>query len=132
MPRGKKPQYVLADDGAGGLGPVAVDGGDRGVPGVPGVPQSSLGDTTPTAILQWLDSRTDGWFRLIPAGDGKQGYAKWKFTSGQWRGYYVMYVGPAGDVSGRLLGLAHKLGQVDRGDRRPAKDSYGGDGWESA
>lgn len=69
-------------------------------------------------------ARVDGWLRCIPAGEGKLSYFKFKFSSGEHKGKYVMYVcGPGGWTEG-ILGLADKLAEVDDGVRRPAQDTF--------
>lgn len=132
MPRGKKPTYVLADDGNGGLSPTPANRSDSSVPSVPSVQAREDRTYAASLALQHFLLRTDGWLRLIPAGEGKQSYYKWKFTAGQWRGYYVMYVATFADWCDGILGLEEKLADVDAGLRRPARDTYGGDGWDTA
>lgn len=124
MPRGKR-----ADDGhetnrAVRAATPGADGGGSSIPSVPYL-QAEPGrvEAAACAFLE-LMARTDGWLRCIPAGEGKVNYFKWKFSSGEHKGKYVMYVGHGQDWTGSILGLAEKLAEVDAGVRRPALDTF--------
>lgn len=124
MPRGKKGTYALAESGDGGLAPVRVDGGGDGVPSVPSV-QTGEDRTGPASwAFQQLLLRTDGWLRVVPAGEGKLTYFKWKYSSGRHKGKYVMFVAAYTDWCGGLLGLFEKVEEVDLGTRAPAQDTF--------
>lgn len=69
-------------------------------------------------------SRTDGWLRLIPWGDGKQGYVKWKWVHGKYKGMYIMYVIDNYSWVDGIVGLFEKLAEVEDGTRRPALDTF--------
>lgn len=71
-----------------------------------------------------LVHRDDGWLRVIPAGDGKQAYAKWKFTLGKHAGCYVMVTCSEYDVLDILMMLVHQLDKVDAGRHKPTVDKY--------
>lgn len=130
MPRRKKENLALAEDGNGGLTLVRVDDSPSRVESVPGVQDSEGRAELAGFAFSALLLRNDGWLRVIPCGDGKLNYFKWKYNRGQHRGKYVMFVGAYSDWSGGLLGLYEKVTEVDTGTRKPALDSYGGDGWD--
>jgi hypothetical protein len=124
MPRGKKGTYALEEDGNGGLAPVRIAGDPVGVPSVSSVQEieerSALAGFAFSAILL----RTDGWIRVIPCGDGKQNYFKYKYATGKHKGKYVMFVGAYNDWAGSLLGLYEKIQAVDTGTLKPAHDTF--------
>lgn len=124
MPRGKRADDGHEENRAVRAAPVGIDGGYGGLAGVSSVSTGAARSTAAGETFQWLLARTDGWLRCIPAGDGKQNYFKWKFSSGPWAGHYVMYVSAAGDWSGGIIGLADKLIAVDEGRKRPAHDTF--------
>jgi len=68
--------------------------------------------------------RTDGWLRVVPDGDGKTVWWKWKFTRGRWSGYYVMAVGRVDQHAEAIAVMLHKLDKVDTGQDRPIQDRY--------
>jgi len=106
------------------VGTLAVGGSSAGVYGVPGIPTISRSEEQAGRAFQELLERTDGWLRGIPAGDGKLSYFKWKFNSGPHTGKYVMYVAHGFDWVDGICGLLEKLEAVDRGERRPALDTF--------
>lgn len=71
--------------------------------------------------------RVDGWLRVVPHDLGKVVYFKWKFTTGRWRGFYVMYRCDDYDYQAALDGLVYKLLEVEKGHHRPARDTPYGD-----
>lgn len=73
--------------------------------------------------LTALGERQDGYLRIIPDGAAKSLYIKWKFTKGQWRGYYLMSVVEVWDVEHGLLLLRQKIDSVDVGVKNPVKDT---------
>lgn len=129
MPRGKKGNYALEADGNGRLAPVRIGDDSVSVPPVSRVQESEERTAHAGFAFATILLRTDGWLRVIPCGDGKQSYFKYKFNQGRWRNHYVMYVASYTDWSGGLVGLWEKVSEVDQGTRKPALDSYGGDGW---
>lgn len=124
MPRGKQTRYALADDGSGGLTQVRVDGGGSDVSSIPPIPDPEAWRTAAWNAYATLDARTDGWLRHIPSGDGKQCYAKWKYTRGPHAGKYVMFQAPGGAWYEALVGLAYKVAKVDEGLLKPAHDTF--------
>ena len=124
MPRGKKESYALADDGNGGLAPVRVTGDHPGVPSLSGLQESER--RAEAAGLAFLDilRRPDGWLRIVGGDLAKSHFYKFKFSSGEWKGRYVMYVSVPGNWEEGICGLAQKLAAVDRGDLRPAYDTF--------
>lgn len=124
MPRGKKGQYALETDGDGRLTPARVDGGDSSVQRLPGLPESAA--RAEAAGLAFLDIiyREDGWLRVVGGELNKSCYWKFKFSSGQHKGKYVMYVSLPGQWEEGLCGLADKLRAVDRGELKPAHDTF--------
>lgn len=74
--------------------------------------------------LQWLLTRGDGWVRLTSTLDMKTVYAKYKWTSGNNRGKYVMAVGTVDQMAWVLCLLRHKALEVDRGERSPSQDTF--------
>ncbi len=74
--------------------------------------------------LSELFLRMDGWLRVVPAGDGKTLYFKWKFTRGEWSGYYVMFVSLVWEWDKGIAGLRDKCDEVDQDARRPVKDKW--------
>ncbi len=129
MPRKAKTTYELADDGAGGLSPVAVGGHSRGFSGLLGLQESTSRAEAASAAFQWLISRHDGWLRVGGGNTDKHNYFKFKYAAGQHRGKYVMYVAPVGAWVEGVLGLAEKVYEVDLGTRRPSVDTFY-DNWE--
>lgn len=124
MPRGKATLNGHAANGHVRNPAAGPDSGDDSLASVPGLPsgQSRI-EAAAGAFLELL-ARDDGWLRCVPAGEGKLSYFKWKFSSGQHKGKYVMYVaGPTGWTDG-ILGLAEKLAEVDDGVRKPAQDTF--------
>jgi len=76
------------------------------------------------ASLAEILDRDDGWLRVIPSRDRSPIYAKWKFTSGEHDGKYVMVVVQyyqLDELFPQLLGQLHK---VDRGALKPTLDKY--------
>lgn len=89
--------------------------------GVPTVP-TPMGGSSLEQLLLYLHDRADGWFRVVSA-EGSDGYFKWKFTSGQHAGSYILYVVPKlADTLSGYWGLVLKLGEVDRGELKPSPD----------
>lgn len=78
---------------------------------------------TGTQALYELLTRGDGWVRATATLDMKTAYLKYKYTSGQWRGYYVMAVVVPEELQQGLQLLVAKTNQVDLGQLRPAKDT---------
>lgn len=130
MPRGRKPKYALAEDPDGRLVPTPIEA----LADPTTVPDAGFAAhqraLEAAQEFQWLLSRDDGWLRATGDSGGKLNYFKWKFSRGEYRGKYVMYVAPVGDWSAGILGLAEKVSEVDAGVRKPAYDTYGGASWE--
>lgn len=80
-------------------------------------------DTTALSALSILCSRYDGWLRVIPGGDGKNIFLKWKFSRGKHRNSYVWWTVVDMDILGGLWGLIGKLDLVDAGHLRPTPDT---------
>lgn len=80
-------------------------------------------NTLPVLLASVLQ-RDDGWLRIVPDGDGKVIWWKWKFIHGKHAGHYVMVRGEQAQNVESLRVLARKLAQVDRGESRPTRDSY--------
>jgi len=100
---------------------------DRGVDGFPSLSSlSSIEARLNAASLRFVQllARTDGWLRVIPAGEGKLSYFKWKFSSGEHKGKYVMYVANGADWTDGMLGIYEKIVDVDHGVRKPALDTF--------
>ncbi len=97
---------------------------DFSVGGVLSVPASY--DRAQKAGQAFIDiiSREDGWLRVVGGELNKQCYWKFKFSSGQHKGKYVMFVTVPGQWEEGIIGLADKLDEVDRGVRRPAQDTF--------
>lgn len=103
----------------------AAAASDNGsVPGLPVVQALPLRHEAAEYALNRLMSRTDGWLRFIPWGDGKQGYVKYKFTHGDYAGMYVMYVITDYSWLRGVLGVFEKVREVDEGIRRPSPDTF--------
>jgi len=75
-------------------------------------------------LLHTLLCRTDGWLRVVPDGDGKLVWWKWKFTAGKHAGCYAMVRGEQDQHTESLRVLARKLRAIDEGSSRPTRDSY--------
>lgn len=124
MPRGKKVDDGHEENRAVRTAAASADGGNGGVPGVPVVQEKRYSEEAASRAFQGFLERTDGWLRCIPAGEGKLSYFKWKFSSGQHKGKYVMYVAHFYDWVDGMCGLEEKLDEVDRGVRKPALDTF--------
>lgn len=107
-------------------------GGDAGMGNNPGMRSGSdpnnqgSPDAVRTAVCSALSElfvRDDGWLRIVPSGDGKGLFAKWKFTRGVWQGHYVMGVSEVYQWDVAVLQLLRKVREVDAGQRRAAKDT---------
>lgn len=124
MPRRKTELNRNAFIGANGTDTAAAA---SSVDGVPSLSELSAGnDRTELArfALDALLLRSDGWLRLIPAGEGKLSYYKYKYATGPHRGKYVMYVAPYNNWVEGVLGLFEKVAEVDQGNRKPAMDTF--------
>lgn len=75
-------------------------------------------------LLATVLCRDDGWLRVVPDGDGKVVWWKWKFTAGHYAGHYVMVRGEQDQHTQSLKLLARKLRSVDHGESKPTRDSY--------
>lgn len=74
------------------------------------------------AAVIHLMCRTDGYLRCIPDGEQKQVYLKWKFTSGEHCGRYIMaVVSPWSIMEGHIL-LVDKLRRVYEGTYATSAD----------
>lgn len=124
MPRKKSEINRNAFIGADGTDTAAASSSANVVPGVFDLP--AIGDRAQLAsfALDALLLRNDGWIRLIPAGEGKLSYYKYKYTTGPHKGKYVMYVAPYNSWAEGVLGLYEKVGEVDLGTRKPALDTF--------
>lgn len=78
----------------------------------------------PENPLHELLIRDDGWLRVVPDGDGKVVWWKWKFVRGNHAGCYCMVRGFAHQHEEAMLILCKKLAYVDAGYERPTRDSY--------
>jgi hypothetical protein len=123
------PRRKAVDDGheanrnaaAGGAAPA---GGAGGLQRVSDVQTSEARNEA--AGLAFLDIlyREDGWLRVVGGELNKACYWKFKFSSGQHKGKYVMYVSQPGCWEEGICGLADKLLAVDQGRLRPAHDTF--------
>jgi hypothetical protein len=68
--------------------------------------------------------REDGWLRVVGGELNKACYWKFKFSAGQHKGKYVMYVSRPGCWEEGICGLADKLLAVDEGRLKPAHDTF--------
>lgn len=75
-------------------------------------------------LLATILDRRDGWLRIVPDGDGKVCWFKWKFTTGPWAGFYAMVRGERDQHGESLRVLARKLNDIDGGFSKPTRDSY--------
>lgn len=66
----------------------------------------------------------DGYYKVVPGNGGKSWYLSYKWTSGRWRGHYVMAVVGRGDLPLGYVLLAEKVYQVRAGTRQPSLDNY--------
>lgn len=73
------------------------------------------------ALMELLD-RTDGWLRIVPDGEHKCVFFKWKFHRGPHAGHYVMSVVEWYQIAYGLQLIALKVAQVDEGSLKPTKD----------
>jgi hypothetical protein len=78
---------------------------------------------TSSQALYELLTRGDGWVRATATLDMKTAYLKYKYTSGTWKGHYVMAVVVCEELQRGLQLLVAKVNQVDLGILRPAKDT---------
>ncbi len=75
------------------------------------------------AALLALLARGDGWVRATSDLDLKNLYLKYKYTSGTWRGHYVMVVTTPDMLQWGMQLLLYKTHQADSGELRPSKDT---------
>lgn len=90
----------------------------------PIVPPVEGSDHHGMVLLAALLDRRDGWLRVVPDGDGKVVWWKWKFTTGPYAGFYVMVRGEQDRHIESLSTMARKLNAVDVGSSKPTRDSY--------
>lgn len=69
-----------------------------------------------------LVCRNDGWLRIVPHDEGSIVYFKWKWSRGEFKGHYVMWLCSDFNYSLGLQGLLAKVESVDEGLDRPVKD----------
>lgn len=124
MPRGKRVNDGHETNRAVRTAAPSVDGGDSGLASVSRVQASAA--RSEAAGLAFLDIiyREDGWLRVVGGELNKACYWKFKFSSGQWKGRYVMYVSQPGCWEEGICGLADKLLAVDQGRLKPAHDTF--------
>jgi hypothetical protein len=73
--------------------------------------------------LDWFCCQNDGWLRLVPHVDDDLLYIKWKWSSGEFQGMYVMVrVTPWQVVYGLVL-LRQKVEEVQDHIRTPVLDT---------
>lgn len=96
----------------------------------PPQPTSGFGSVTPGESITLLEhlcagaASLPGWFRLVPASDGKTVYLKWKWTAGKLQNRYVMTVGQPHEL-GELLGLlVEKVRAAEAGTGVSSLDKY--------
>lgn len=75
-------------------------------------------------LMATLLDRRDGWLRVVPDGDGKVVWWKWKFTTGPFAGHYAMVRGEQDQHTEAMQVLARKLRAIDHGTSKPTRDSY--------
>lgn len=124
MPRGKRVDDGHEANRAVRAAPAGANGDPGGVSGVSPVQASAA--RVEAASLAFLDIiyREDGWLRVVGGELNKACYWKFKFSSGQWKGRYVMYVSQPGCWEEGVCGLADKLLAVDEGRLKPAHDTF--------
>lgn len=88
------------------------------------VQRPGLASTLPHTILDPLVVRDDGWLRMVPDTLDDKLYFKWKFTRGRWTGYYAMSVVTLSEAKLGIELLLRKLDKIDRGEMRPALDTF--------
>lgn len=123
MPR-KRNDGALSSGGSDRAGPAPAVSGPSSVPSVSGLSPEQGRSETALEALRDLYARDDGWLRIVPHGQGKTVYYKWKFTRGKWANHYVMYRDDDNRPFTSILSLESKVNDVDVGARRPALDSY--------
>jgi hypothetical protein len=77
-----------------------------------------------TASLYRLASRTDGWIRIAPDGEGKAVYIKYKFTHGPFAGRYVMVLAQLEQMRWAFDLLEEKIEEVEQGVRSAIVDRF--------
>lgn len=122
MPRPRKTTYALAEDGNGGLGPVAVDSSAGRVPSVPRVQTPTEYEAEAFRALQTITVYDEGWLRLVSHDHGALTYWKFKFSKGKYAGGYVFYRCDDLDLAGAICGLLRKIEAVYAGTLRPTPD----------
>lgn len=60
-------------------------------------------------VLHWFITRDDGYLRLIPDGEGKYIYLKFKYTRGRFIGHYAFVSGYPDDAAGLLWRLRAQI-----------------------
>ncbi len=95
-------------------------------------PSPTVVEETPVRDLTQLDTgaallallaRGDGWVRATADLDLKNLFLKYKYTSGRWKGYYVMVVTTADMLQWGMQLLLYKTHQADSGEVKPTKDT---------
>ena len=124
MPRGKRIDDGHEANRNSATGRVVAESDDFSMGGLSSIPSSI--DRAAEAGQAFIDiiTREDGWLRVVGGELNKQCYWKYKFSSGQHKGKYVMYVTVPGQWEEGIIGLAGKILEVDRGERRPAQDTF--------
>jgi hypothetical protein len=80
--------------------------------------------TRPLSVLEEITEPGAGRYSVNRDLNGVA-YHKWRYSSGQWAGHYIMYVGDKYHTIGQgLLGLEVKLAMVAAGLLKPTLDKY--------
>lgn len=73
-------------------------------------------------LLLRYAQRDDGYLRIIPDGEQKFVYLKWKYTRARWIGHYCFVSGEYHRIVALLDTLETILDRVDEGQYRPSRD----------
>lgn len=99
-----------------------IPAGNAPLPAGAQTPHEYIGDGIALHHLLALTTHPRGWLRFTSDGEGRQLYLKFKWNAGSWRGHYVMAVVQWWQIKWGLSLLCHKVDEVERGEKRPAKD----------
>lgn len=124
MPRGKRVDDGHETNRAVRVVAPGADGSDSGLASVSRVQAGTARSEAAGLAFLAIIYREDGWLRVVGGELNKACYWKFKFSSGQWKGRYVMYVSPPGCWEEGICGLADKLLAVDEGRLKPAHDTF--------
>lgn len=95
-----------------------------GLPNVPGLQTGADGHYTTDALLSYLNSRGDGYLRIVGASDGEVVYYKYKYTNGHSGSRYCMFVDFEANPNKAVRLLTEKVWMCDEGAHVCSQDKF--------